>query len=422
MKKLALLAFSPLLWIACSMQTTSNTVSSGPYAYSGQLPVGSADNVVPITMGCGYINEPCVAVEFCKPGAAYGSSDCTLIDHVLLDTGSYGLRVFASAVTISLSQNVPGLAEVVQYADSSCDWGPVKTADVYLGNEKAASVPIQIIDPSYGSVPPWVSTHCGRGLESDPQLVGFNAILGVGLFSNDCPSCTTAPASNGNYYDCSSGTCYATTASAANQVTNPVALLSSDYNNGVMLSMSSVGSIYGSNSVVGGMTLGIDTPGSSTAPTPGYPDGNNSSSGVTVFAADSNLFFDTTFPAAAPSHIFQNSFIDSGSNLWDFADDYASPRITHCSDGFYCDTAHNLQARPGSGNPVTFNIDNANTVLNSNATAYDNIGAYWSTSYDSFDWGMPFYYGRNIFHLIKNKTATNMGGVVNPGPAWGFSN
>src|SRR5262249_34260802 len=134
---------------ACSMQQSSSS-SNSPYAYSGQPLVGSATNVVPIVVGCAYINEPCVAVKFCVSG----SSTCTTIDHVLLDTGSYGLRVFSSALGgLNLSQTVSGLAEVAAYADGSCDWGPVEVADVYLGGQMASSVPIHVIDPSYGSIP-----------------------------------------------------------------------------------------------------------------------------------------------------------------------------------------------------------------------------------------------------------------------------
>jgi len=378
---------------ACSMQQSSGSTDGSPYAYGGQATTGSATNVVPIVMGCGYINEPCVAVKFCVPG----TSTCTTIDHVLLDTGSYGFRVFNSALGgLSLSQTVSGLAEVAAYADGSCDWGPVKVADVYLGGQKASSVPIQIIDPTYGNIPTSVQSACASGFESAPQSVGFNAILGVGLKSND----------GGTYYLCTGSTCSSNSPSSSNQVNNPVSWLSdSNYNNGVVLSMSAVGSASGSNSVTGGMTLGVDH--IAGVPTPGSPNGGNMATGVRTFAASVSLFFDTTYNSTT----YHSSFIDSGSNFWNFPDN----SITQCSDGFYCATASGLQATPSGGTAVSFDIGNANTVLNSNADAYNNIGVYWSSG---FDWGMPFYYGRNVFHLIKAKTSTNMG----TGPAWGFIN
>ena len=36
------------------------------------------------------------------------------------------------------------------YGDSSYQWGPVKTADVVIGQEKASSVPIEVIDFTFG--------------------------------------------------------------------------------------------------------------------------------------------------------------------------------------------------------------------------------------------------------------------------------
>lgn len=405
--KITFLIGAVLSLAACSMQQASTT-SSGAYAYGGQATTGSATNVIPIVMGCGYINEPCVAVKFCVPG----TSTCTTIDHVLLDTGSYGFRVFSSALgNLNLSQTVSGLAEVAAYADGSCDWGPVKVADVYLGGQKASSIPIQVIDPTYGTIPASVSSACSFGFESNPQSVGFNAILGVGLKSNDA----------GTYYSCSgSSTCTTTTVATANQVSNPVSWLTDNrFNNGVMLSMSAVSSANGSSSVTGGMTLGID--GVAGTPTAGSPDGTNYATGVTVFSASTSIFFKTTYNGTT----YSSSFIDSGSNFWNFPDN----SITQCTDGFYCATAHSLTATPkgnlgtctivGTGtvtcNAVTFNIDNANTVLNFNNDSYNNVGVYYS---GGFDWGMPFYYGRNIFHLINGKTSTNMGA----GPAWGFTN
>lgn len=393
-----------ILFVGCGQTGTRSVArSSGPFAYSGQLTTGSATNVIPIQMGCAYTNEPCVAVKFCQPG----TSNCTTISHVLLDTGSYGFRVFSSALGyLNLSQNVSGLAEVVHYADGSCDWGPVKVADIYLGGQKAPNVPIQVIDASYKSIPG--SAGC-TSPESDPQLSGFNAILGVGLWSNDCPNCVSS-APSGNYYNCSTGTCTPTSVSAANQVTNPIALLSSTYNNGILISLSAIGSNFGSNSVTGGATLGVDT--ISGYPSPGSPDGTNTANApnMRAFPADSSLFFNTIYKG----NLYSNSFIDTGSNFWNFSDN----SITQCSDGFYCPvTNQNLTAIPGGGSAVSFSIGNASSVINSNP-AYNNVGVYLDPSFDSFDWGIPFYFGRNVFHIIKGKTSINLG----TGPAWGFVN
>src|SRR5512140_3842602 len=49
----------------------------------------------------GYPDKPCVQVKVCAPG----TSQCQTIDDILLDTGSYGLRVFRQALgSVALQQ------------------------------------------------------------------------------------------------------------------------------------------------------------------------------------------------------------------------------------------------------------------------------------------------------------------------------
>ena len=49
-------------------------------------------------------------MTLCKPGSA---SECVVIDHVFLDTGSIGLRLFRSAVA---SLSLPALEQYHLYA------------------------------------------------------------------------------------------------------------------------------------------------------------------------------------------------------------------------------------------------------------------------------------------------------------------
>ena len=70
---------------------------SGGIATSGQ-------NVVPISVNGGpegnYANGVFASVTLCVPG----TSNCQTITNVLVDTGSSGLRIVSSALTISLPQ------------------------------------------------------------------------------------------------------------------------------------------------------------------------------------------------------------------------------------------------------------------------------------------------------------------------------
>src|SRR5207253_2602957 len=81
---------------------------------------------------------------------APGGTTCQTIDHVSVDTASFGFRVIASVLNSSLAQALPQtqassgqpLVECTQFADGYV-WGPVKTADLKIGGEEAASVPVQ---------------------------------------------------------------------------------------------------------------------------------------------------------------------------------------------------------------------------------------------------------------------------------------
>ena len=175
-----------------SISTDDPRKSSLSVKLSGQgggeiTPSATDSNVMVITVNgslCSnnsYVNKPCVSVTVCTPG----TSTCQTIDDILLDTGSFGLRIFKQALTVPLtpenSGNSGSFAECVQYADGSSDWGPIQIASVILGNEPAVQVPIQVIDSTFGIVP----IAC-QNADQSPADAGFNGILGVGLFAQDC--------------------------------------------------------------------------------------------------------------------------------------------------------------------------------------------------------------------------------------------
>jgi len=355
-------------------------------------------NVVPITVNgsdCNfYLNEPCVAVTVCTPG----TSTCQTISGILLDTGSYGLRIFKQALSVSLTQVTVGsgsLAECVQYADGSSDWGPVKTASVILGNEPAVQVPIQVIDYTFGHVP----STCGTPDQS-PSQAGYNGILGVGPFVQDCGE-TCVSEAVGQYYTCSSSTCSGIAVPLGSQVQNPVALLPID-NNGIIVQLPSVPA-GGEVSVSGSLVLGIGT------------QDNNSPSGTT-YTLDENGEFTTTFNSRSYS-----SFIDTGSNGLFFPSSGLLPACTGASSGWYCpSTMTNLSATitGASGSPssvVSFQIGNFNSLLNStNNNVFADIGG---NGVGGFDWGLPFYFGRNTYMGFEGK-----GSSLGTGPYFAFAN
>src|SRR5512143_2176186 len=88
---------------------TAITAVSGSVTGSTSLTVtaggagGPGNNVLSITVNgslCsagtsnGYFNKPCVSITVCTPGS---TTACQTVNDILLDTGSYGLRIFAQA-------------------------------------------------------------------------------------------------------------------------------------------------------------------------------------------------------------------------------------------------------------------------------------------------------------------------------------
>jgi hypothetical protein len=352
-----------------------------------------ASNVLPITVNgslcsastsASYVNKLCASVTICTPG----TSTCQNIKDILLDTGSFGLRIFKQALSVSLDQvhgtgGSGSVAECAQFADGSSEWGPVMLADVTLGNETARSVPIQVIDSTFGTVP----SACGTP-NATPSVAGFTGILGVGVFIQDCGLTCANQANNGIYYSCSGATCTGTTVPLSSQVQNPVALLSTD-NNGVILELPTVPS-NGSQSVNGILVLGIGT------------KTNNVPSGVNAYNTDTFGDIITNLSGT------YSGIIDSGSNGLFFTPPSTGilPNCPSPNSGWFCpSTITTLSAKNegATGSPsgdVSFQIGNFISLINSSNNAFSDLGG---ASPGPFVWGLPFYFGRNIYVGIEGK-------------------
>ncbi|SPQ01900.1 Ig domain protein group 2 domain protein (fragment) [Candidatus Sulfobium mesophilum] len=385
--KILLSILSLALLTGCGGGGSSSASGSG-----GTTPPSTVNNVIPITVNgslcssSSYPNKPCVSVTVCTPG----TSTCQTINDILLDSGSTGLRIFKQALNVPLAQ-VSGsngsLAECIQYADGSSDWGPVQIASVILGNEPAVQVPIQVIDSTFGTVP----IACGNA-EKSPTDAGFNGILGVAFFAQDCGAVCSNSADNGMYYACSGANCLGNTISLSSQVQNPVALLPQD-NNGVIVQLPSV-PLSGSPSVDGKLLLGIGT------------QSNNAPSVVTTYAADELGEFITTF-----NGVFYSSFIDTGTNGLFFPPPSATllPDCVFPNSDWFCPSSNvNLSATDTSatGSPsgiVSFQIGNFVSLVDSSNNVFANIGG---KSFVDFEWGLPFFFGRNVYIGIEGKKSS----------------
>src|SRR5581483_679773 len=178
-----------------------------------------------------------ISVGFLSCGGSGGEStsqsaakNSQSIPNVLVDTGSFGLRLLASSLG-TLSGSLPrqtsgsnAVFECGQFVDSVL-WGPVVTADVTLSNQTAPSVPIEVVDAS--SVPVPAACKAIGPSEEDVSSLGANGILGIGFFIADCGNaCTTSSTANpGFYYGCAASSCSVISQAVNRQVQNPVALL-----------------------------------------------------------------------------------------------------------------------------------------------------------------------------------------------------
>jgi hypothetical protein len=359
-------------------------------------PSGAVNNAAPVTVNAGppgtaSVDIPFVSVTVCVPGTA----TCQTIDYVSVDTGSSGLRIVASALSgLALPQQTAttgsALAECMQFADGYT-WGSVRLADVTVGGEVAHGIPVQIIgDPLLPVVP----TDCSSSgpAENTVQTFGAYGLLGINQIVPDCGAycADTTNVGTGAYYSCSGSACTAVAVSDANQVSNPIPSFASD-NNGAVLEFPTIPAA-GAVSLAGTLVFGIGT-----AP-------NNSLGNASVQTIDANGDFTTVFNGTT----FGTSFIDSGTNYLAFNDS----SITQCTGGlagYYCPASTlSLMAQTRGINGVTstisFSVANTQTLFGSASDAVFDDLAGTGLDNTSFDWGLPFFFGRSVFIALDGAT------------------
>ena len=413
--------------VVATSKASSSVMASLPITVS---PAGTTANVLPISVNLGvlpstnpYLNGAFASVQICATSGA-----CQTIDNVLLDTGSVGLRVLASQLNSQLMAglqpytdgNGNTLYNCIQFLDNSFLWGTVAPANIVLGGETATSTSIQIIATPNFTIP----SGCTGTNEDTQQTLGANGILGVGAEPFDCGSaCDQVANPQGPipliYYACSSsGTCNATYVPCGElcegqsapdyQITNPVFNFPTD-NNGVIVELPALQPAGASAeaTVTGQLVFGIGTESNNALP-----------STATVLNLDQTDSFTTNFAG----QLLSGSFIDSGSNGLFFPDPALAGSICPGTDSaWYCPgtsivglTATNVGATGSPSNTVTFNVDNFETVTGDNPSdaAFVNLAG---PSSGGFDWGLPFFYGRNVFTAIDGTTVGNT-----PGPFFAY--
>jgi hypothetical protein len=372
-----------------------------------------------------------VTVTICVPGS---TSNCQAIDHVQIDTQSVGLRIMGSVVSSTLLSALRQAStgggqpvfECAPFADGY-SWGPVTSVDIqFTSSERTGSVPIHIIeDPTSANIPA-VPNDCVNSAgtnfaENSPATFGANGLLGVGTLLQDCGSECASGTVPGSYYACtsatSSGSCADITMSVSAQVQNPVAVLSGQDTNGVIMQLPAVGA-SGAATLSGTFYFGVGT------------ETNNALGSATVFAVDSETgeFIGTQYANME----LDESVLDAGSNAYYFNTpnigntDYIAQCTSSELEGYYCPTTTasqtaTLQGETLVGNytgveeSTSFEIGNAQTLLDSNLAVLPTLGATGTSG--TFDWGLPFFFGKTFFVVFAQHSAT---GSSQQGPYMAF--
>lgn len=393
------------------------------------------------------LNVGFVSVTVCTPGTA----SCQTIDHVMLDTGSTGLRLVASVLSgsLALPAETDGtgnpLRECYAYVTSYV-WGSMVSADVSIAGQKQANFPVHLIGDAAAGTPAAQCTSIANSdfasfinqpsatstLTDTVALFGANGILGVSpAGAQDCgsycaPGSTEPPSALANfYYSCpTSTTCAPTTVALNRQASNLIALLGSGQVNGITIALPAVAA-PGAASASGTLTLGVSTNASNTPP-----------ASAKFYGLDPYSMFATQYNGSSYLGV-----VDSGTALYLFSDG----TITSCAVGssieLFCpastvpltatfsETVDVIHAR-GTTGTVDFSIQNYNNVPATDAvvpdigtpcglyltgTCYPATATTPTQSLPYFIWGLPFHLGRTIYVVYSGTTA---GGVQ--GPAVGF--
>jgi hypothetical protein len=412
-QQVASLALSALLLVFLSGCGSANTSEINAPTVDLQNPP-TGPNVLSISVNGGptvaagdgvYTNGAFASVTVCVPGS---TTNCQTIGGILVDTGSPGLRILSSALTLTLPQQNDSsgnpIGECADFA-SGVAWGPVQTADVTVSGETASSLPIQVI----GAASPVEPGACAGENFSINSLdtLGANGILGIGAAPNDCGSACAAAVTASTppiYYSCPQGSnCNLVPEAVASQVTNPIVMFTTD-NNGSIVELPAIGAATVDGVANGVVVFGIGT------------ESNNGLGSATVLGIDPNTNNITT--VFDNTEFTDSAFFDLGTNLLVFNPLSSSLAGTEvCEDGQfdiddYCPnanvalTAENVGVTNANSAPANFTIGDADELFdeNANAAVINGVGA--ATSSLVFDWGLPFFYGTNVYTGIAGQTVS----------------
>ncbi|MDY0329531.1 MAG: DUF3443 family protein [Thiomonas sp.] len=403
---------------------TATLVGCGGGSASVSLPPKSVANQVPVTVEMfnpqnPFPNRPYVTVTVCND-----QNDCQVIDHVLLDTGSTGLRLMPGILNIALPSqkdaNGNPIGECMQYG-AGYFWGAQRIATVKMAGEVAANIPITVAGAT--DIPSAAPQGCAQLMPNAISgLAEFKGILGIGPQKTDCGSSCEQDTKQQMYFSCtgdSAGACVSILMPVSQQTPNPIASFSSD-NNGSVLVFPGVNAPQDKS--IGSLIFGIGT------------QNNNQINGLQIYRSSVP---NQDFPmlAASVNGAASFAFLDTGTNAYSLAQTgtvtipgripylQAISGVTVCGEagGPYCPpqpVSLQIRLNGANGNPTswqTINLADPTPAFQQNFAVIPALGFQSSISPGMTILGLPFYFGRTVATAIDG-AQTSYG----LGPFWAF--
>jgi Protein of unknown function (DUF3443) len=222
------------------------------------------------------------------------------------------------------------------------------------------------------------------------------------VFKHDCgPSCAqhALPAT---YYACAGTGCTSIALAEDLQVANPIPYFTTD-NNGSILMLPSVAS-SGAASLSGQLVFGIGT------------QGNNSLGNAQVIGVSPS---NGTFTTVQDGATYTSSIMDSGSTGL-FFQSGVLPTCASPNNTYYCPSSTEqlsavIKGVNGVTSAVSFEVGNATTLkqTDSGDSVMPLLAGPAYVASTVFDWGLPFFYGRNVYVAVEQQsTPGGMGPYV----------
>jgi hypothetical protein len=358
-----------VMFSACGVDTA--TIGEDDSSSSSESAALSAPNVIPVHVdgASPWKNIPEISVTLCVPG----TSNCQTIPHILVDTASTGLRVYAQAIHLPLQSELDPQGNPI----AECVWafGYIKRADIALGGLKAPNLPLQVLE----STDPNMPSNCTPD-ETPYDPNSYNGMLGLSPSMHDVQTW--------NFYSCGNGGCVSASVPPEQMPQNPVSAFPTD-NNGYAVKFPGI-SAQGVESVTGHLIFGLGTRPNNQLPFVLNPIVPQATWGQ--FKVESN---GNTYTSAFDTGTWQYNFPALGA---DVCTDNASML---CPASPLQVQVKLVDATGATVHTATLHVANYDDFPSTN-NAFNDIATTVAGSNDLM-LGMPFFYGKTIYFAIENQ-------------------